>query len=254
MLAVCIPRSVPARHETTGEVGQFLQSLYAKHERELHDRFEREWRVAIANGLPETTTNRERFLRVRFVYELARHGGILGNTFLVREEDGRHPDTMLRDAFAERPAYQLSYSSGWEGSASRARNGVVFTFGRCDEFEMEQSAELQRVFGIPARIAMLTENHVVTEVPMEGGYLRLDASYLRCYAFARARIRDAPPGRWRVQRCAYEPTGHAGFSYAATDRGGWSLARENQRLNVPPNTRPLALLPIARPNSDRSHY
>jgi hypothetical protein len=192
-LGLVVSGYLSARADATAEIGDFLRSLYATHEVELRNHFEQDWRVAVAHGLPDTPTNRERFLRVRFVYQLVRHGGLLGNNFLIREDDGRHPDTMLRDAFSESPGYQLSYSSGWEGNARRVRGGDVFTFGRCDEFEMEQSAILRRVFDIQARIAMLTSNHVVTEVPMEGGFLRLDASYLRCYAFDRTPIVDAPP-------------------------------------------------------------
>jgi hypothetical protein len=171
----------------------FLESLYSEHEAALQHRLDGAWREVVAHGLADTAANKTRFLQAMFVYHLVRHDGVLGNVFLIREDDGRHPDVMLRDAFAALPQYRISYVSGWQGSAMRVARGEVYAYGRCDELEMEESAMLQRLFGLPARIAMLTNDHVVTEVAMEGGFLRLDASFLRCIAFARARIVDAPP-------------------------------------------------------------
>jgi hypothetical protein len=174
-------------------VEAFLQSLYREHRPALESRIEGEWREAVAHGLADTATNRTRFVQAMFVYHLVRHQGVLGNMFLIREDDGRHPDVMLRDSFAAEPPYRISYESGWQGSARRVARGEVQSYGRCDEFEMEESALLQRLFALNARIAMLTNDHVVTEVAMEGGFLRLDSSFLRCIAFSPSRIADAPP-------------------------------------------------------------
>ena len=183
-------------------VGHFLKTLFAEHVTELRQRLENEWQEARAHGLPDTPSNRTRFLQAMFIFHLVRHGEILGNAFLIREDDGRHPDSMLRDSFSETPRYELSYVSGWQGTAVRVAHGEVFSYGRCDEFEMEESALLRQLFDLPARIAMLTTDHVVTEVPMEGGYLRLDSSFLRCIAFSHTPIVDAPPedGVYNVAR------------------------------------------------------
>jgi hypothetical protein len=104
---------------------------------------------------------------------------------------------MLRDAFAQAPD----------------------PFGRCDEFEMEEAGLLRKVFGLDVRIAMLTSDHVVSEVKLEGGYLRLDSSFLRCVAFARRPLVDEPPE-------------DGVYSVARTNRLALSDLHETRRLDA----------------------
>jgi hypothetical protein len=157
------------------------------------DRIGDAWTEALAHGVAASDANRATFARALFIWHLVRHEGALGNRFLIREGDGRHPDVMLRDAFRPAPRWRVVYERGWEGHAERG--GDVFAYGRCDEIEMESAGLMRALFGLHARIVLLSPDHVVTEVALDGdgGYLRLDASFLRCVTFARTRLVDAPP-------------------------------------------------------------
>jgi hypothetical protein len=173
----------------------FLTSLFAVEQPALEKRFDADYRYAVSAGLPDTPGNRAALLRALFVYDLVKTDGVLQNQFLIREADGRHPDVMLRDAFAPAPRYKKVYSlkrKEWDGVPA-TDGATLFSFGRCDEYEMLEASLLQKVFGLRARVAMVWENHVVTQVALDGGYLFLDSSFQRCIAFSKRALVDAPP-------------------------------------------------------------
>jgi len=157
-----------------------LHLLFAQHEPSLNQLFAPAWQAALAHGLPGTPLNRDRFVRALFVWNLARADGVLGIRFEVHEDDGVHPDQLLRRAVGDAQAKPV----------------------RCDEIEMLSSALMKKVFGLPAEIKLISANHVMTEVPMDGGYLRLEGSLLSCFSFGHTPIPNQPPadGRYDIKR------------------------------------------------------
>lgn len=176
-------------------VKSFFSTVWTDNQAALASHFGDSYRTAVDLGMPDTPRNKTAFLQAMLVYHLVKTGGVLGNAFIIREDDGRHPDTMLRDAFAPSPLYKKVFSTKakeWNGVPAKT-DATLFAFGRCDEFEMLEASLLKKVFGLAARVAMVWANHVVTEVVVDGGYIYLDSSFQLCIAFSRRGIVDAPP-------------------------------------------------------------
>src|SRR4051812_20057776 len=98
-ILMVLPTPAAASPAAPVTVKSFFNDAYRENEKALARYFALGYRAALDLGMPDTPSNHAAFLQSMFVYALVRTDGVLRNAFIIREEDGRHPDRMLRDAF-----------------------------------------------------------------------------------------------------------------------------------------------------------
>lgn len=146
----------------------FLRGLYERNEARISKKFLPRYTQAIAGGMADSASNRRTFMAALFFHELLRDEGVLGSRFVIKTTYDRKPDRMIFDLFSQ---------------------GRVEA--RCDELEIAYKALLS-MMGIHSRISLVLPNHVNTEIPVDGGYLRVDNAFVQ-FAFTDERAVDQPP-------------------------------------------------------------
>lgn len=189
---------MPAQAATTAQQASgrsTIVRLYQAYAPRIEQRFGKDYRQAVVEGLADTLENKQRFFKAIFVFSLVRDQGIFGNLWELVDSypasDRRMPATMFREAFATATAPTVKQRRE-EGIAWTPCAG--FSHGRCDRLEMEFIALLS-FLDVKSEMYMSGPIHVRTEVPLDGRFLVFDNSFSR-FAVRKtpgARVRPAQP-------------------------------------------------------------